>query len=93
MTEISWFEIDSSDSMAAASQDGTIHMFPSKIHASSIAILDPILIPESLEEMDRLIIIGAVIEEILHHLFCEYIGIDTTEQQDHEAMRWCYEDE
>ena len=93
MTEISWFETDSSDAMAAASQDGTIHVFPSKIYSSAIMILDPILIPELVEEQCRLLIIGAVIEEHIHHLFCEFIGIDTTEHQDHEAMRWCYEEE
>jgi len=82
MTEISWFETNSTDALAAASQDGTVHMFPSKIHAASIAILDPILTPESLEELDILIIIGTITEEVLHHLFCEYIGIDTTEHQD-----------
>jgi len=93
MTEKSWMEIDSTNTMAAASIDGTIHMFPSKIHASAVAILDPILIPELLEEIDRCIIITADIEEDIHHLICEFIEIETTEDQDHHAMRWCYEDE
>ena len=93
MTDKSWFEVDSSDAMALVKPDGTIHMFPSKIHKSAIAILDPILIPAFLEELDIMLVVTADIEEDIHHLLCEFVGADTTEHQDHDAMRWCYEND
>jgi len=91
MTEISWVEIDSHDLMGVAKMDGTIHIYPSKIYSSAKAVFDPILIPEYIERLYQDIAIVVVIEEILHNLFCDFIGIETTEHQDHEAMRWCYE--
>ena len=93
MTEKSWIEADTSDAMGMAKPDGTIHIFPSKIYSSAVLILDPILDSDLMERQCILLTIVVDIEEDLHNLFCEFAAIDTTEHQDHEAMRWCYEDE
>ena len=93
MTEKSWIESDTSDAMGMAKSDGTMHIFPSKVHSSAIAIIDPILIPEYIEQLCHILCVVVDIEEDLHNLFSDFVGIDTTEHQDHEAMRWCYEDE
>lgn len=93
MTEISWVEIDSHDLMGVATVDGTIHIYPSKIYSTAKAIFDPILNPEHIERLYQDLCVDVVIEEILHNLFSDFVGIDTTEHQDHEAMRWCYEND
>lgn len=91
MTDKSWFEVNTNDSMGMAKADGTMHIFPSKIHSSAVAIIDPILIPEYLEQLYQILCVVVDIEEDLHTMFSDFIGLDTTEHQDHEAMRWCYE--
>ena len=93
MTEKSWMEVDTSDSMGMAKADGTMHICPSKIHSSAVAIIDPILIPEFIEQLCHILAVVVDIEEDLHTMFSDFVGLDTTEHQDHEAMRWCYEDE
>ena len=93
MTEKSWIEVDSHDTMGMAKMDGTMHIYPSKIHSSAVAIIDPILIPEYIEQLCHILAVVVDIEEDLHNLFCDFIGLETTADQDHEAMRWCYEDE
>jgi len=93
MTDKSWVEEDTHDSMGMAKMDGTMHIFPSKIHSSAVAIIDPIIMPEYIEQLCIILAVVVDIEEDLHNMFSDYIGIDTTEDQDHHAMRWCYEDE
>ena len=93
MTEKSWVEVDTHDTMGLAKMDGTMHIFPSKIHASAKAVFDPILIPEYVERLYQDLCVVVDIEEDLHTLFSDFVGIDTTEHQDHDAMRWCYEND
>jgi len=93
MTEKSWVEVDTHDTMGLAKMDGTMHIFPSKVFSSAKAVFDPILIPEYIERLYQDLCVVVDIEEDLHTLFSDFVGIDTTEHQDHEAMRWCYEDD
>jgi len=93
MTDKAWFNNESTNTMGMAEPDGTIRMFPKVIHSSAIAILDPILIPKFIEQICHILCIVVDIEEDLHNIFSDFVGIDTTESQDHDAMRWCYEDE